>query len=100
MSAVKFLNEHREPINYQKIFNSFAKIKLSFKSYYIIVWALSVIFVYHYLKLDSIIAFVFLSLPILIITLFLPLALIDVWVKKQRKSKGTDKNKVKQIGPE
>ena len=83
--AIKFLYGYREPIKYEKILNSFKRLKRSLKTYYVISWSIAVILVYNYFKLDSIVAFVFLTLPILIITLFFPLALIDVWIQKQRK---------------
>ena len=42
-SAIKFLYGYREPINYDKIFDSLRGLKRSIKTYYVIFWSINFI---------------------------------------------------------
>ena len=112
ISGVKFIREYRETFenkkqlefeNVIKFFKTFEYSKLfshlknkifsclkdifSLKFCYIIFWLISVFLIYNYLRLDSIFVFVLMTLPFLIITLFLPITVLDILIYKTDESK-------------
>lgn len=115
ISSAKFIREYNGPYDIERpfsarnIFNFLIKFeyrktieefdpKISFKFLYFVFWIVLVTLIYYYLQLDSVIAFIFISLPFLVITLFLPLFFIDAYVlnktDSQRSTKKLSKAKI------
>lgn len=84
ISTVIYLFKDRKNDKIDKKNFSDKDSKYEIKLLYFLFWSILVVSLYNYFALDSIIAFVFLTLPVLILTLFLPLFALDIWLNKKK----------------